>query len=268
MRTRAEGTSAPALETAETSTSGTAAQLASHLLGELHAKADAANVAGMSRYGISVVGTLGIPMPVVRGLAREAERAVPHDEAVRHELALLLWESRVHEARILAALLDPPALVTPEQALSWALDLDSWDTCDQLCSNLLWRTDFAWELPVQWSERRETFVKRAAFVVAAQLAVKAKKAPDAQLIALLPLVEREAGDERNDVKKGVNWALRQIGKRSIACRAAALDSATRILANAQARGGTPEEAAARWIARDALRELTSDSVQRRLGLLP
>jgi len=237
------------------------------LLRELESRANPENVEGMRRFGISSKGTLGVTMPEVRSLASGAQAALGRDPAKLHGLATLLWESGVHEARIMAAVLDVPALVPRDQAEAWALDVDSWDTCDQLCGNLLWRTAFAWELPGDWASREEVFVKRAGFVVATQLAVKDKKASDDHLIALLPLVEREARDPRNDVKKGVNWALRQIGKRSPACHAAALLSAERILASVPKRGGTPGEAAARWIARDALRELKSEAVGRRLGLL-
>ncbi len=244
----------------------TPAPLAAALLSELEQRADPDNVAGMARFGISSVGTLGVTVAAVRELARDGKRALGRDPSAHHELAALLWASGVHEARIMAAVVDVPELVTYEQAESWALDLDSWDTCDQLCGNLLWRVGFAWDLPGAWAARTETFVKRAGFVVATQLAVKDKRAEDERFLPLLELVEQEAADERNDVKKGVNWALRQIGKRSSGLNAAAVACGERILAQAPPRGGTPAEAAARWVARDALRELRSDAVRRRLGI--
>lgn len=240
--------------------------LAERLLRELHARANSANVAGMQRFGISTKGTLGVSVAEVRGLARDASRGIRHQPQVLHELAGALWASGVHEARIMASVLDVPALVTREQAESWVLDIDSWDTCDQLCGNLLWRCDFAWELPVAWSVREETFVKRAGFVTVAQLAVKDKAAEDAAFIDLLVLVERESTNDRNDVKKAVNWALRQIGKRNAALNAAAIVTAERIKASAdKVRPATSESRAAHWIASDALRELGSDSVRTRLG---
>ena len=244
----------------------TPAPLAAALLSELEQRADPANVAGMARFGISSAGTLGVTVAAVRELARDARRALGRDPAAHHELAALLWASGAHEARIMATIIDVPGFVTREQADSWALDLDSWDTCDQLCGNLLWRVDFAWDLPSAWATRAETFVKRAGFVVATQLAVKDKRAEDERFLPLLELVEREAADERNDVKKGASWALRQIGKRSAKLNAAAAACGERILAQAPPRGGTPAQVAARWVARDALRELRSDAVRRRLGI--
>lgn len=234
--------------------------LAERLLAELRANANADNVAGMARFGISPVGTLGVTMPVVRGLAREAKRELARDKAARHDLAGRLWASGVHEARILASVVDVPELLTRDEAAARALDLDSWDTCDQLCGNLLWHTPFAWELPGDWAERPETFVKRAGFVVAVQL-FKVKPIEDARFLPFLTLVERHCTDERNDVKKGVNWALRQIGKNTPALNRAAIETAERILAE------HPDSKSARWIARDALRELRSEAVRGRLGLL-
>lgn len=234
--------------------------LAPRLLNELRARANPDNVAGMARYGISSRGTLGVTMPEVRSLAREAKRALGRDKLLRHEVALLLWDTGVHEARIMAAVIEPPALSTREQIDRWVIDIDSWDTCDQLCGNVLWETAFAWDLPRDYAQRPETFVKRVGFVVATQLAVKDKQASDERFMPLLDLIERESDDERNDVKKGVNWALRQIGKRSAPLNAAAVRTAENILAR------HPQSRAARWIARDALRELRSEAVRERVGL--
>ncbi|HEY3407893.1 MAG TPA: DNA alkylation repair protein, partial [Propionicimonas sp.] len=153
---------------------------------------------------------------------------------------------------------DVPALVTQTQADAWVAALDSWDTCDQL-QKLFVPTPFAYAKAAEWAGSPEVFVKRAGFVLMATLAVHDKAAPDASVIAFLPLVEAEATDERNLVKKAVNWALRQIGKRSPACHAAAVDTAQRILAR---HSGS---AAARWVARDALRELRSVAVSARVA---
>lgn len=238
----------------------TPAALAPELVAELRARSNPDNVAGMARFGISPEGTLGVTMPEVRALAREARRALGRDKADWHELALLLWDTGIHEARIMAAVIEPPALTTRGQIDGWVLAIDSWDTCDQLCLNVLWATDFAWDLPAAYASRPETYVKRVGFVVAAVLAVKDKQATHERYLPLLDLVAREATDERNDVKKGVNWALRQIGKRSATLNARAISTAEQILAE------HPTSKPARWIARDALRELRSDAVRLRLGI--
>ena len=236
------------------------APLAQWLLGELRTRANPDNVAGMARFGISSENTLGVTVADVRALAREAKRSLGRDKAAHLELAKLLWASGVHEACIMAAVLTPPKLMTRELAESWVLDLDSWDTCDQLCGNVLWATEFAWELPAAWAARPETFVKRAGFVVITQLAGKDKAVPDESFAPMLLLVAEHCTDERNDVKKGVNWALRAVGKRSRECHAMAVECGERILAE------HPGSRSARWIARDALRELRSVPVRKRLGL--
>jgi len=235
------------------------AALVEQIVSDLRGKANADNVAGMQRYGINPAGTLGVTMPVIRALAKDLKPLGRSNAQTMHELAAGLWATGVHEARILAALTDVPALVTPEQADAWVHDLDSWDVCDQL-QGLFAKTGFAYAKAVEWAGRDETFVKRAGFVLMCALAVHDKKAPDERLIAFLPLVEREAQDERNFVKKAVNWALRQIGKRSPECNAAAIAAAERILVD------HADSTSARWVARDALRELRSDAVRQRLGL--
>ena len=169
-----------------------------------------------------------------------------------HKLAQLLWASGIHEARILAGLVDEPALVTERQLERWALDFDSWDVCDLACSNLFDRTPWAYRKAHEWSAREETFVKRAGFVLMAALSVHDKTAPDIAFTQFFPLIRREAGDDRNFVKKAVNWALRQIGKRNLALNRAAVKVAQNIQ-----RQNTRS---ARWIAADALRELKSDKI--------
>jgi 3-methyladenine DNA glycosylase AlkD len=183
---------------------------------------------------------------------------------VVHEVAARLWASGIHEARILAGLIDVPALVTREQADAWVADLDSWDTCDQL-QHLVASTPFAYAAIGDWIARDETFVRRAGLVLLCTLAVHDKRAPDERLIAFLPAVEGVAHDERTYVSKAVSWALRQVGKRSAACHSAAVESAERILASTSRPTDTGGRAA-RWAANDALRELRSDAVRARLGL--
>ncbi|HEY2012521.1 MAG TPA: DNA alkylation repair protein [Bryobacteraceae bacterium] len=212
---------------------------AHQLLAALKAHADPANVAGMARYGISTKNTLGVPMPVLRGLGKEAGRS--------HDLAAELWDSGIHEARILATLVDEPALVTRLQMNRWARDFDSWDVCDQACQNLFRYTPFAFDQAARWAHARPEFVRRAGFSLMAGLAVKAKTASDAQFEAFFPLIREAATDERNMVKKAVNWALRQIGKRNPHLRERAIAAAEEIR--------TLDSRSARWVAADALREL-------------
>jgi 3-methyladenine DNA glycosylase AlkD len=184
-------------------------------------------------------------MPILRQLARECGR--------NHELAAELWGSGVHEARILATLVDERARVTRRQMDCWARDLDSWDVCDQACQNLFRYTPFAFEKAARWARAKPEFVRRAGFSLTAGLAVKAKDAADAEFEAFLPLIEEAATDDRNMVKKAVNWALRQIGKRNPPLRAKAIAKAEEIRAL--------DSRAARWIAADALRELRGAGAQ-------
>ena len=210
---------------------------------ELRAHANPANVAGMARYGINVttVNAFGVSAPVLQKLARRIGR--------HHELAAELWNSGLHEARLLAGLVDDPLLVTNRQMEQWVAAFDSWDVCDGICSKLFDKTPLAWAKAVAWSRRKEEFVKRAGFVLMAALAVHDKRAPDSRFLRFLPLIERQATDERNFVRKAVNWALRQIGKRNARLNRAAVAAARRIR--------KIDSKAARWIAADALRELTS-----------
>ncbi len=205
------------------------------------------SVEGMARYGINPEGTLGVSLPNLRKIAKEIGKD--------HELAAELWATGIHEARILAALVDEPGQVTVEQMDVWATGFDSWDVCDQCCCNLFEKTEYAWEQLVAWSSREEEFVKRAAFALMACLAWHDKSATDTQMKKLLPVIKRESWDERNFVKKAVNWALRNIGKRNENLNRAAIKAAREI--------EKQDSKAARWIARDALRELTSDAVQKR-----
>jgi 3-methyladenine DNA glycosylase AlkD len=222
---------------------------AEEILKRLKSLRNPRNVAGMARFGINPRNTLGISIPTLRGIARHAGKD--------HRLAQELWRSDIHEARILAALVDDPAHVTDAQMERWVKDFDSWDVCDQVCSNLFDQTKSAHRKAVQWSRRDEEFVKRAGFALMAALAVHDKAASDAAFRKFLPLIRRAATDERNFVKKAVNWALRQIGKRNAALNRAAIATA-REIQHIDAK-------AARWIAADALRELTSAAARKRLG---
>jgi 3-methyladenine DNA glycosylase AlkD len=195
----------------------------------------------MARYGINTRGTLGVPVYELRALARRLGR--------NHALAARLWSSGIHEARILATIIDDPALVTRRQMNAWARDFDSWDVCDQACQNLFRYTPHAWDMAVKWAHSNHEFVRRAAFALMAGLAVKAKEAPDEDFLALFPLLASAATDERNMVKKALNWALRAIGKRNPDLRRAAIAAAEEIRAL--------DSPSARWIASDALRELSA-----------
>lgn len=202
----------------------------------------------MARFGIATTRAVGVTVTELRRFARD----LGHD----HELAAALWASGVHEARLLASLVDEPAMVSEAQMEAWVADLDSWDVCDGVCGNLFDRTPFALDKAVEWSSREPEFEKRAAFALMASAAVHRKDLPDAAFASLLPVIRAQAIDERNYVKKAVSWALRQIGKRSSGLNSQAVRTAERI-----ERIDSP---AARWVARDALRELRSDAVQARL----
>jgi 3-methyladenine DNA glycosylase AlkD len=220
------------------------------LLKKLKSLSNPDAVAGMARFGINPKNIYGVSIPVLRKMAKEIGK--------NHLLAQRLWNSGVHEARILAGMIDFPEEVTEKQMERWVRDFDSWGVCDQVCSNLFDRAKFAHKKVLDWSKRREEFVKRAGFVLMATLAVHDKKAGDKKFLKFLPTIKREARDERNFVKKAVNWALRQIGKRNLRLNQMAIKTAKEI------RG--IESKAAKWIASDAIRELTSESVQKRLRI--
>ncbi len=212
---------------------------AAELIAELEAHANPANVAGMARYGISTERALGVPIPVLRGLARRVGK--------NHRLAGELWASGIHEARILATMIEEPARMTSSQMDRWARDFDSWDVCDQACQNVFRYTSFACAKAVQWSAASGEFVRRAGFALMAALAAQRNQIGDAQFEAFLKIVAAASADERNMVKKAVNWALRQIGKRNARLLKKAIATAERI--------DLMDSRAAHWIAKDALREL-------------
>lgn len=218
------------------------------VLEKLKTMASPENVEGMARYGINPKNNLGISIYKLRPLAKDIGK--------NHELALRLWDSGIHDARLLAVFIEDPAKVTREQMDSWAEDFDSWDVCDQACTSLFDSTPFAWSKVIEWAKRDEEFVKRGAFSLIAGLAVHDKKADDTKFEELFPIIKRESTDERNYVKKAVNWALRNIGKRNIKLNKKTLKTAREIQ--------KIDSKTARWIASDTIRELTSEKIQKKL----
>jgi 3-methyladenine DNA glycosylase AlkD len=226
----------------------TAAQLRTALTW-LERKGTRANRDGMARYGIVAKKAYGVSVGNIRLLGKRLGRD--------HVLAGALWKTGWYEARMLAALVDDPAAVTPAQMDRWAREFDNWAICDTLCFHLFDKTPHAWQKIDQWARRKEEFVKRAAFALLASVALHDKRAPDAPFLRALPIIERAAGDDRNFVKKGVSWALRLIGRRNRALNAASITVARGLIDSS--------DASARWIGRDALKELTGPVVQRRLS---
>jgi len=204
---------------------------------------------GMARYAIPSDRAFGVTVAAMRAYAKKLGRD--------HELALGLWKDGHYEARMLACFVDDPALVTPAQMDRWCRDFDNWAICDTACFQLFDRTPHAFRKIVAWAPRREEFVRRGAFALLASVALHDKQAGDAPFLSSLRLVERAAPDERNFVKKAVSWALRSIGRRNVLLNAASIKVAERLAAS--------PEPAARWVGRDALRELTGASVKKRLA---
>lgn len=205
-------------------------------------------VEGMARYGIATERAYGVSIPDLRKIAREVGKD--------HGLAQRLWEAGIRETRILASMIDDREMVTEGQMESWVGGFDSWEVCDQCCMNLFGRTVFAYNKAVEWSSREEEFVRRAGFVLMARLAVSDKRADDGAFVKFLPIIKSGATNKRNFVKKAVNWALRQIGKRNLVLNEMALRTAREIQ--------QMNSASARWVASDTIRELTSEAVQNRL----
>lgn len=220
----------------------------SDALALLQRDARPAELAGMARFGIDGAGRLGLSMPAMRRIARTLGQD--------HRLALALWHTGIADAQIVAGLVADPAQLTARQMDLWAADFQSWDVCDQVCANAFLASSHAWRKVQAWSQRKPEFVRRAAFSLLATLAVHDRLSDDARFVAAMALIEAAADDERNYVRKAVNWALRGIGKRNAALNVAAMAVAGR-LAQRDSR-------AARWIASDALRELGSEAVQIRL----
>jgi 3-methyladenine DNA glycosylase AlkD len=203
---------------------------------------------GMARFGINTKRAFGVSIPQLRALSKEIGKD--------HLLAQQLWDSQFHEARMLATMIDEPRMVSEAQMEAWVGDFDSWDVCDQCCGNLFDKTELAYRKAVEWGSRDEQFVKRAGFALMAWLAVHDKKAHDEEFVKFLSIIEGSSTDDRNFVKKAVNWALRQIGKRNRKLNEDAIRAARRI--------SRADSKAAKWIASDALRELTSEAVKSRV----
>jgi 3-methyladenine DNA glycosylase AlkD len=214
---------------------------------ELRERADPSRKPSMARVGIDVSHALGVSMPDIRAVAKTC--------GVDHALAIELWRSGIHEARMLATLVADPRAITADQMESWVLDITSWDLCDS-AADVFGRSAGGAAAIRAWAERSEGFVKRCAFSMIARRAVWARDAPDREFLAYLRLIRRASDDPRNEVKKGVSWALRQIGKRNRTLNAAAVEEARRIL--------EMPATSARWIARDVLRELESEKTRSRL----
>lgn len=212
---------------------------ASQVIKKLKSHANPKNVEGMARFGINYHNTLGVSMPLLRRIAKEIGKD--------HELALKLWISGIHEAKILATLIDDPKLVDSKQMEKWVRAFDSWDICDQTCMNLFDKTPFAYQKALKWAKEKREFVRRAGFVLMATLSVHDKKAEDKDFIKFFPLIKRFSTDERNFVRKADNWALRQIGKRNPLLNKKAIRLAEEIQ--------KIDSKSARWIAGDAIREL-------------
>jgi 3-methyladenine DNA glycosylase AlkD len=221
---------------------------AENILKKLKAKSRPDQLEGMARFGMSAERRMGVKVPDMRKIAKEAGKD--------HALALELWKTGIPEAQIVAALVGEPEKLTEVQMEDWVKDFNSWDVCDQVCMNLFDKSPLAIKKIHDWSKREEEFVKRAAYVLVACVAWHDKEAGDEMFIRLFPVIKQGATDERNFVKKSVNWALRHIGKRNRNLNKAAIKIAEEIK--------EMDSKAARWIASDALRELKSENVQRRL----
>jgi 3-methyladenine DNA glycosylase AlkD len=222
------------------------------VLGWLKRRGTQRTVKGMARYGIEAERAFGVPMGTLLSLSKRIGKD--------HALAMALWESGWYEARLLAALVGDPQQVTRRQMNAWAASFENWADCDTACFKLFDRTPFAWEKSRQWSNSPREFVKRGGFALMACLALHDKAAPDKSFLAFLPIIEKGARDERNFVKKAVSWALRAIGRRNQALNAAGLAVANRL--------ALADQAASRWVGKDALRELTSPKVRSQLARRP
>lgn len=202
---------------------------------------------GMARYGIVAPKVYGVSMTTMRTLAKNLGK--------NHELALALWDTGWHEARILSAFVDEPAHVTTRQMDAWARDFDNWAICDTICFHLFDKSPNAWQKIESWTKKKDEFVKRAGFALLAAVAAHDKKAPDAAFAKSLAIIEREAADDRNFVKKGASWALRTIGHRNRNLNKQSIDLAQKLCLSANSTE--------RWIGKDALRDITRPMVLNR-----
>ncbi|HVW98536.1 MAG TPA: DNA alkylation repair protein [Mucilaginibacter sp.] len=210
-------------------------------LTQLRLKSSPRYLDGMKRFGISDEYAMGIPLPDLRKLAKRIK--------TDHDLATALWKTKIHEARMLASMIADEKQLTEKQADEWVADFNSWDICDQVCGNILYKTPFAHQKSLEYAAAQEEFVKRAGFVLMAEFAIHKKSEADDFFLSFFPVMEREAWDNRNFVKKAISWSLRQIGKKNHPLMLAAIHTAHRI--------ATQNHKAARWIASNALNELSS-----------
>jgi len=203
----------------------------------------------MAHFGIDISKAFGIRIPNIRKLGKQIGK--------NQKLSLLLWETGFHEARLLAIFIGDYKQVSEAQINAWTNDFTSWDICDQACGNLFVKTPYFKSKVFEFARADAEFVKRTGFVLMAEAAVHLKKEPDETFLRFLPIIERQAYDNRNFVKKAINWALRQIGKRNVFLHQYAIETANNILAQNNKK--------ANWLALDALRELNSDAVVRKHG---
>ena len=220
------------------------------IISNLKIHSDQKYLSGMSRFGISTDNALGINIPKLRKLAQIYKKVNN-----RHELALELWKTKLHEAQLLAIFIDDPKLITEDQIENWVNDFNSWDICDQACK-LFSSTKFAYKKCFEWADSEKEYVKRASFSLMAMLAVHDKKSENNAFIEFFPIIYRDSTDSRNMVKKAVNWALRQIGKRNIELNKSAIEISKEI--------NKINNKTSKWISNDALRELQNPKIQQRL----
>ncbi len=221
---------------------------AKEILNQLNEMHNPKGVQSMARFALPTENVFGISMPVLRKTAKSIGK--------NHELALELWQLKNYEARIVAALISEPAKVTEQQMESWVIDFDNWAICDCCCGELFDKTPFAFDKAIEWSYAEEEFIRRAGFAMMAVLAMHNKNAADKKFIPFFKRMEEEAHDERNFVRKAVNWALRQIGKRNITLHSKAIACAEKIQKQSHK--------SAKWIAADALRELHNEKIIERI----
>jgi len=217
---------------------------AEEVISELQKYYNKRNIEGMARYGIKSAKAFGVNTPTIKAMAKSIGK--------NHKLALELWDTEYLEARAIAGLIDDPKLVTKSQMNKWVKGFDTWSVCDGTCLYLFCYTPFAFEKALEWCEKKEEYVRRAGFALMAILAVHDKKRNDKDFLKFFPLIKKYSIDERNFVKKAVNWALRQIGKRSKLLNKEALKLANQIKAL--------DSKSAKWIANDAIRELTDPKI--------
>jgi len=221
---------------------------AARIIKKLKSLSSPKNIQGMARFGINPQKALGINIPVLRKMAKEIGK--------NHQLALELWQSDLHEVRILASMIDEPEKVSSRQMDEWVKEFNSWDLCDQTCMNLFDKIPLAWKKAIEWTKSEEEFIRRAGFALMSCLAWHDKGTKDKEFLKFFPLIKKYSTDQRNFVRNAVNWALRQIGKRNKNLNKQAIKVAKEIL--------KMENKTARWIALDAIRELESSVIQRRL----